>query len=249
MANPGGPLNMLGITPQFVSNLVTTSVSSGVRSSTDQLFRGVANQSLAQAGSSLVTNAATNVVAIGVNSLLGAQVSGASGLNLSSGANILASTVTPYVTGALAQGLNQSIQNSLKGAGPLGPVLAELGTGLVTQGLNGLTNLITGGLSGGSSQASKFFPGAGDEPPADYGGGNAYTLGSNGPDVVIAIRPANAGPLAAAASEAVNNPAVPTSLPTSQSTNPTKIPSPAVNSAKAAVMLGSPRSQSYAGYR
>lgn len=252
MAKPGGPLSMIGITPDVISSVVTTSVSSGVTSSANKLFRGVANQSLARAGSALVGNVASNVVNVGINSLLGSQVSGASGFNLNSGANILASTVTPYVTASLAQGINQSIQNSLKGAGPLGSVLSQIGTGLVNQGINSLTNLITGAAKPGSGQGgggSRYFPGAGDEPAADYGGGKAYTLGSNGPDVVIAIRPANAGPLAAAAAESANNPTVPTTQSTTQTADPAKVPSPAVNAAKAAVMLGSPRSQAYAGNR
>lgn len=227
MANPGGPLSMVGITPQFVSNLVTTSVSSGVISSANQLLAGVANQSLAQAGSALVGNAAGNLVNVGINSLLGTQVAGVSGLNLNTGANVLASTITPFVTGALAQGINQSIQNSLKGAGPLGQVLAEIGTGLVNQGLNGLTNLIGGGITPGSglssSNATKFFPGAGDEPEANYNGGGSYTLGSNGPDVVIAIRAANSGPQTFGTFLAINDPVVPVTQPLTNFTNPSNL--------------------------
>lgn len=249
MAYPGGPLSLVGITPQLVSNIVTTSVSSGVVQSANQLLRGVGNQSLAQAGSAVLGN----VVNVGLNSVLGTQVAGSSGLSLTTGANVLASTITPFVTSGLAQGINQSIQNSLKGAGPLGSILSEIGTGLVNQGLNGLTNLITGattpGSGAGGSQASKFFPGAGEEPPANYSGGNSYTLGSNGPDVVIAIRPANSGPLQSAAAEAVNNPSVPTTQPLTQTANPATVQAPAVNTLKKAVMLGSPRSQAYAGNR
>ena len=244
MANPGGPLNMVGITPQLVSNLVTTSVSSGVISSANQLLAGVANQSLAQAGSALVGNVASNVVNVGINSLLGTKVAGASGLSLNTGANVLASTITPYVTGSLAQGINQSIQNSLKGAGPLGSVLSQIGTGLVNQGLNSLTNLIGGattpGAGGGGSQASKFFPGAGSEPAADYGGGNAYSLGSNGPDVVIAIRPANSGPLTYGGLEqSINNPSVPTTQALTSFSNPTKIQNTSVNAIKRSQMYTS----------
>lgn len=242
MANPGGPLNLIGITPQFVSNLVTTSVGSGVVSSTNQLFRGVANQSLAQAGSALVGNVASNVVNVGINSLLGTQVAGASGLSLNTGGNILASTITPYVTGALAQGVNQSIQNSLKGAGPLGSVLAQIGTGLVNQGLNSLTNLIGGGITPGSGSSSssgtKFFPGAGNEPPAQYNGGGAYTLGTNGPDVVIAIRPANSGPQTFDNYSSVFNPVNPTTLPLTSVINNASSVNPQVNILKNRLMRG-----------
>lgn len=235
MANIGGTLSLVGITPQFVSTIVTTSVGS----STNQLFRGVANQSLAQAGSAVLGNVASNVVNVGINSILGTQVAGASGLSLNTGANILASTITPYVTGALAQGINQSIQNSLKGAGPLGSVLAQIGTGLVSQGLNGITNLITGattpGSGSGGSQASKFFPGAGAEPEAQYNGGGSYTLGSNGPDVVISIRPANDGPQTSDVSSFFN-PAVPTTLPLTSAINPGNLVNTAVSVIKKSAM-------------
>jgi hypothetical protein len=241
MANPGGPLNMVGITPQLVSNLVTTSVSSGVTSSANQLLAGVANQSLAQAGSALVGNATGNLVNVGINSLLGTQVAGVSGLNLNTGANVLASTITPFVTGALAQGINQSIQNSLKGAGPLGQVLAEIGTGLVNQGLNGLTNLIGGGITPGSglssSNATRFFPGAGDEPEANYNGGGSYTLGSNGPDVVIAIRAANSGPQTFENYSSIFNPAVPVTLATTSRTNSSRDVNSAANVVKRSAMF------------
>ena len=237
MANPGGPLSLIGITPQFVSNVVTTSVGS----SATQLFQGVANQSLAQAGSAVIGNVASNVVNVGINSLLSTQVAGASGLNLNTGANVLASTITPYVTGALAQGINQSIQNSLRGAGPLGSVLAQIGTGFVNQGLNGITNLITGattpGSGSGGSQASRFFPGAGDEPGAQYNDGGSYTLGSNGPDVVIAIRPANSGPQTFDNYSSIFNPTTPTSLPSTSVTNPGNLQNTAINSIKRSAMF------------
>lgn len=237
MAYRGGPLNLVGITPQLVSNIVTTSVSSGVVQSANQLLRGVGNQSLAQAGSAVLGN----VVNVGLNSILGTQVAGSSGLSLTTGANVLASTITPFVTSGLAQGINQSIQNSLKSAGPLGSVLAEIGTGLVNQGLNGLTNLITGattpGSGAGGSQASKFFPGAGDEPPANYSGGNSYTLGSNGPDVVIAIRPANWGPLTwGGLDSSVNTPSTATTLPLNSLTNTANVEDLNINILKAKAM-------------
>ena len=223
----GGPLQMLGITPQFVSNVVTSGVSSGIQSATNQLFQGVGNQYLAQAASSVLTTAASSVVNVAISSALGQKATSLSGLSLSSGANILVSTVTPYVTGALAQGINQSLKNSLKGAGPFGEVLAQIGTSFVNQGLNGLTNLITGkglgnslgGIGGGAGLGTKYFPGAGDEPDANYSGGGAYTLGTNGPDVTFAIRPANSGPQQFAILNGAFDPKTTTSLSTVDWTN------------------------------
>jgi hypothetical protein len=227
----GGPLQMLGITPQFVSNVVTSGVSSGIQSATNQLFQGVGNQYLAQAASSVLTTAASSVVNVAISSALGQKATSLSGLSLSSGANILVSTVTPYVTGALAQGINQSLKNSLKGAGPFGEVLAQIGTSFVNQGLNGLTNLITGkglgnslgGIGGGAGLGTKYFPGAGDEPDANYSGGGAYTLGTNGPDVTFAIRPANSGAQAFSQAELADS-NVSTQLSRLQATTPDSQP-------------------------
>jgi len=233
--NPGGPLALIGITPSFVSNLVTTSVSS----TASQVFQGVGKQSLlTQAGGAIIGNIASSVVNVGINSALGTEVANASGLNLSTGANILASTITPYVTGQLAAGLNQSIEQSLKGAGAFGPVLAQIGTGFVNRALNGITNRITGLTSSSEGQSgTKYFPGAGSEPAANYNGGKSYTLGSNGPDVTFAIRPANAGPLTwGGLSSSINTPSVPTTVPLTSQTNSARVVDPAVNAIKLQVI-------------
>jgi hypothetical protein len=236
--NIGGPLNMIGINAEFVSNLVTTSVSSGVA----QSFRGVGGQSfLTQAGQAIVSNAASNVVNIGINSLLGTEVAGASGLQLNTGANILASTVTPYVTSSLAGGVNQAIQNSLRSAGPIGPVLSQIGTGLVNQAFNGLTNLITGATTPGlGGLGTKAFPGAGNEPSANYSGGSAYTLGTNGPDVIFSIRAANSGPLGpGGTSSEINNPFTSTTMALADFTSVTGLSTPIADGLKMSSMLGS----------
>jgi hypothetical protein len=101
---------------------------------------------------------------------------------------------------------------------------------------------------GAGQSSTKYFPGAGNEPEAKYSGGKAYTLGSNGPDVTFAIRPANAGPLTwGGISESVNNPAVPTKVPTTSTTNPTRTVNPAVNTIKQTSMGFSPRTLAYSG--
>lgn len=187
MAFEGGPLATVGITPAFLSQLATQTASSGVQNGLGQIWQSGSQSFIGSAGQALVGNLAGSVVNIGINSLLGTQVVGPAGLSLTSGSNFLASTLTPFITSTVAAGLNQSIQQSLASAGPFGPALSTLGTGLVNQLFGGLGDAIAGGV--GNSENFKMFPGGGGEPPADYGG-SAYTL----TDVVFSIQPANQGP-------------------------------------------------------
>ena len=187
MAFQGGPINVLGITPSFVTGLVTQTASSGIPQAVGQLWQGSGQSFYAQAGQALVGNLSSSAINIGLNSVLGTKVAGPQGLSLTSGANILASVVTPYVTGSVSAGVNQTIQQSLNSAGPFGPVLSNLATGLTTQIFNGLSSSILGATDLATNY--KMFPGGGDEPPADYGG-TSYTL----TDVVFSLQPANQGP-------------------------------------------------------
>ena len=225
----GGALNMIGITPSFVASTVTTGVSTGV----SQSFQGVGSQSLiTQAGQAVVSSAASNVVNVGINSLLGTEVASASGLSLDTGANVLASTVTPYVTSSLAGGVNQAIQTTLSTAGPIGPVLSEIGTGVVNQAFNGLTNAITGATTPGTGGGgTKTFPGAGYEPDANYNGAGAYTLGTNGPDVIFSIRPANSGASDYLISD-INSPFTSTSLSLPDFTDVNGLSAPVIDGLK-----------------
>ena len=199
MAFEGGPLNVIGITPSFLTQLGTQTAQNGVVQGLGQIWQGAGQSFLGSAGQALAGNLAGSAVNIALNSVLGTQVSGPQGLSLTSGANLLASTITPYVTGNIAAGINQSIQKSLQSAGPFGPALSTLGTGLVNQAFGGIADAIFGGSSPGSGENYKMFPGGGGEPPADYGG-RAYTLN----EVVFSIQPANQGPQAFGLDQAGN---------------------------------------------
>jgi hypothetical protein len=147
---------------------------------------------------------------------------------------LLASTITPYITGNVAAGINQSIQKSLQSAGPFGPALSILGTGIVNQAFGGITDAIFGAASPGSGENYKMFPGGYGEPPADYGG-SSYTLN----DVVFSIQPANQGPQAFGLDQATT---FPTSLTTmswndSLGTN-LNAPSASIDSLKYGSMTG-----------
>lgn len=205
MAWQGGAIPTLGITPSFLSQLGTQTAQNGTVLGLGQVWQGAGQSFFGSAGQSLVGNLAGSAVNIALNSALGTQVAGPQGLNLTSGANLLASTITPFVTGNVAAGINQSIQQSLQSAGPFGPALSIAGTGLVNQLFGGVTNTIFGEAVQGTNY--KSFPGAGNEPPADYGG-SAYTIGPSGGDVVFSIQPANQGPQAFGLNQAINLPKI-----------------------------------------
>jgi hypothetical protein len=210
MAWIGAALSTVGITPQLIVGLATQTNSSGVPQGIGQVWNGSGQNFYGTAGQALGGALAASAVNIALNSQLGTSVVGPQGLSLNTGANILASTITPFITGAVAQGVNQTIQQSLQSAGPFGPILSNLGTGLINQAFDGLA----GNLLANTSTATnyKMFPGGdtGGEAPADYGG-SAYTL----TDVVFSLQPANQGPQSFGLDNASNTPFSATSIPVS----------------------------------
>lgn len=189
MAFEGGPLSTIGITPEFVTTLGTQTAASGVQQALGQVWQGAGQSFFGSAGQSLGGALAGSAVNIALNSVFGTNVPGPAGLTLNSGANILATAVTPFVTSSIAAGINQQIQQSLQSAGPFGPALSTLGTGLVNQLFGGIGNAVFENT--GLATNYKMFPGGGGEPSADYGG-SSFTL----TDVVFSLQPANQGPQA-----------------------------------------------------
>jgi hypothetical protein len=206
MAWTGGKVPTAGIKGSYFTQLATQTASSGVPQALGQVWQGAGQSFFGSAGQALGGALAGSAVNIALNSAFGTDVVGPQGLKLNSGANILASTITPYVTGAVAAGINQNIQQSLKSAGPFGPILSNIGTSLVDQTFNGLTDSIFGATDTATNY--KMFPGGGGEPAADYGG-SAYTL----TDVVFSIQPANQGPQAFGDFSYANFPGIDTTLP------------------------------------
>jgi hypothetical protein len=214
MAFEGGPLSVVGITSSFLTQTATQAASAGFT----QVYQGSGQSFFGSAGQALGGNLAGSAVNVALNSVFNTQVTGPAGIKLDSGANLLATTLTPYVTSSVAAGINQSIQKSLQSAGPFGPVLSTFATTTVNQLFNGLSNSLTAASSTGTNYGNKTFPGAGSEPPADYAGGNAYTLGSNGGDVVFSIQPANQGPQASGLAKSAFLPTSITSIPVKEFT-------------------------------
>ena len=231
MAFEGGPLSVVGITPQFVTGLATQTASSGVPQALGQVWQGSGQSFFGSAGQALGGALSASAINIALNSALGTNVVGPQGFSLDSGANILASTITPYVTGSVAAGINQQIQQSLQSAGPFGSILSNFGTGLVNQAFGGITNNIFAAAAGGENY--KMFPGGGGEPPADYGG-SSYTI----TDVVFSLQPANQGPQAFGDVQAISFPKSITTLPFNQLTSmPLLAGSPTANLLKKNTMV------------
>lgn len=232
MAFEGGKINVLGITPSFLTTLGTQTSQTGVTQGLGQIWQGSGQSFAGSAGQALAGNLAGSAVNIALNGLLGTQVVGPQGLKLDSGANILASTITPYVTSQLAAGINQSIQQSLQSAGPFGPFLSDLSSTVLDQVQAGLSGAILGGT--GQAINYKMFPGGGGEGSSDYGG-VSYTL----TDVVFSLRPANRGPQQDGLAKATNIPAIATKIPSNNYTSaPLKLPNNISNQLKSASMQG-----------
>ena len=231
MAFQGGKIDVLGVSPSFITGLATVATSGNIPQAIGQIWQGSGQSFYGQAGQALAGNLASSAVNIALNGALGTQVVGPQGLSLTSGTNLLASTITPFVTSSVAAGINQSIQQSLQSAGPFGNLLSDVGTGIVDQLAQGL-----GASLGGSNATNyKMFPGGGgDEARSDYGG-NAYTLD----DVVFSLQPANQGPQAFGLGESLN---FSKSLTTQPFTELSKMPlsagSATANTLKQSAMVG-----------
>lgn len=227
----GGAVPLVSITPQFLGNLATQTLGSvanaQITTLTGQVFQGAGQSFLAQTGQAVVANSANNFINVGVNSLLSQNITQASGLSLSTGQNFSASSISQSITSALSSQLNANLSQTLQSAGPFGPLISTLGTSLV----NSLGSSTLGGFGGGAGDggfngapgtgfSSKTFPGAGDEPEADYGG-SSYTLN----DIVFSIQPANQGPQSSGLQEAINDPKSITTLSSKQYATAATLPS------------------------
>ena len=233
MAFEGGRLSVLGISGSYLTGLATQTASSGVSQALGQVWQGAGQSFFGSAGQALGGALAGSAVNIALNSAFGTNVSGPQGLKLDSGANILASTITPYVTGAVAGGINQQIQKSLKNAGPFGPLLSNVGTQLVNQAANSLTNAITGATTPGSGLNIKMYPGGGGpgETEANYGG-KAFTLN----DVVFTLERATGRVQATGEEQTTSLPKSLTTVAIDQFTSAPPIANKAINSIKQASM-------------
>ena len=224
----GGVVPTVGIEPQFISQ------AGAVAASTfgTQLFQGAGQTFYGRTNQQILNTAANSAINIALNPSLGSLISAISGYNLSNGSNYLASAILSGISGSLAEGINRSIYSALGSAGSFGSILGQLAPGGISNIINSLRG---GGISDfDTSGPSLLFPGAGNEPPADYGLNN-YT----NREVVFSIQPANAGPQSFGLDNSINFPNSITTLPFNDLINmPPLSPNAVANGIKYASMFG-----------
>jgi hypothetical protein len=188
----GGKLPVVTLNSQNLSSAATTAISNAAGQT---LFQGFGNNSfVATTGQAIASNLTGALINVALNPGLGQTISGTSGIDLFNGDQLLATAITPFVSSQLAGLANQQIQQSLTDAGPFAQNLfnqiSPFTNSLLTQAIPGATPQ---GASDQRNGPSRSWPGAGDEPDADYQG-YVWNLGGGGPDVVFSIQPANQGP-------------------------------------------------------
>jgi hypothetical protein len=232
-----GPISTLGITPSVINTLAQQAASTATTSAINQVYQGAGASFLGSAGQTLVGNLAGSAVNVAMNAALGTQIAGPGGTSASSGKNLLASAITPFVNTVTAAGINQAINNSLQNAGPFAGVLSGVATGLVSQITGNLLGGAFGGAAGGFSSSYKTFPGGSDADPSANYDGKAYTLGLNGSDVVFSLQPANQGPQAFGLAQGISFPTSIPTLPFNQLVSmPPLVPNATANALKNAAM-------------
>jgi len=213
MAFQGGPVPTLGISPSYDFNTSNTLLYG---SNENQVYQGSGQSFQGQPGQYLSGDLGQSAINVALNPKLGSDITNQSGVSLFSGSDILASNITSLIPSDLSFGVNQDISQSLASAGEFGPLLSQFGSFSGGGGGGGANP----GATQGDPWGQKAFPGAGDEPKADYAGGGPYTLGSNGSDVVFSLQPANKGPQSSGLDKSINDPASQTTVPKNQFTNP-----------------------------
>lgn len=229
----GGKVPLIGVQEQVLVNLVGSGLVNVGREQLSglvgQVFQGSGQSFLAGPGQVVLNNASQGILNFGLNAILGEELAGQFGVDLVNGDNLLASIITPQVTKDVSALINQSISDTLADAGPFGPVLSDVAGTLAQGAFDSLLGAV--GLGGGEAAGvgttsitgpSQRFPGAtSDDPPAEYAGAGAYTLGNGGPDVVFSLAPANQGVQLFGQRQALYDPAIATKFPvTSFTSNP-----------------------------
>jgi len=243
MAFQGGPIPTLGISPSYDFNTASTLLYG---SNENQVYQGSGQSFQGEPGQYLTGDLGQSAINVALNPKLGADITNQSGVSLSSGSNVLASTMTSLLSSGLSFGANKDIGKTLESAGQFGSLLSQLG-GSSGGGAGGSTNP---SATQGDPWGKKAFPGAGDEPKADYAGGGPYTLGTNGSDVVFSLQPANKGPQSSGLDKSINDPASPTTVPKGDRTKPdVSAQNSTADTAKTAAMEGNLTGNTFNGAR
>ena len=238
MAFTGGPLSLLGIVPSYTSNLGQQTSSTGIVQAQNQVWQGVGEAFSGKPGQPLTGKQTGSPINVALNSDTLSNVSGPGGNALNVGANVLAPSLTKYLGGTQAYGINRQLGASLRNAGSFGSLLSRGGASSLASvaalagGVGGSASSAVGSLVGSPNYV--MFPGAGNEGAANFSG-VPYTL----QDVTFSLQPANRGPQSFGASQATSNPTSSTTLPANEYTSmPPLAGSPTANALKSTAMTG-----------
>ena len=194
MVFEGGRIPLIGVP---ISSVVQPIIGGSAAAGGVGVTNPVAQQAISQFG--------VPAINVALGSVLGNEVSTAMGVDLAGGVQVLTSQIPSFVSSAVAGQVAQTVTNSLQSSGLAGAILGQtagqvtsaLVEGVTSSILSGIVPGLFGSIGAGSwngvGEPTQQWPGASSEPNANYGG-NAYTTGTGGPDVMFSLQPANKGP-------------------------------------------------------
>jgi hypothetical protein len=237
MAFTGGPISTVGIVPSYTSNLGQQTSSTGVVQAQNQIWQGIGKSFVGQPGQPLTGSLTGSPINVALNPDTVQNTLGPGGAALTSGSNVLAPSMTRFLSGSQAFSLNGQIGRSLQSAGPFGSLMSRGGSGLgalasLAGGVGGAVSNVANALVGAANYI--MFPGGGGEGGSNFSG-VPYTL----QDVTFSLQPANKGPQSSGAASATSTPTTATTLPVNQFTSmPASAGSPTANALKTSAMNG-----------
>ena len=237
MAFTGGPLSVVGIVPSYTSNLGQQTSASGVVQAQNQIWQGIGKSFVGQPGQPLTGSLTGSPINVALNPDTVQNTLGPGGAALTSGSNVLAPSMTRFLSGSQAFSLNGQIGRSLQSAGPFGSLMSRGGSGLgalasLAGGVGGAVSNVANALVGAANYI--MFPGGGGEGGANYSG-VPYTL----QDVTFSLQPANKGPQSSGAASSTSFPKTLTTMPFNEYTSmPPLAGSPTANALKSSSMVG-----------
>jgi hypothetical protein len=167
-------------------------------------FPITANGAINSLGNNIVQTLGGSVINVALNQVTPEEWRQVLGVEPTAFDNILPS-IERSALSAGGQLFNQFLTDTLSPSGA-GGVLGNIGINLAQTAASNVFQNLLGDISGaavGSGKSSRWFPGASNEPVANYGS-TIFTKGLNGPDVTFSIIPALSGAARESASWLVN---------------------------------------------
>lgn len=167
-------------------------------------FPITANGAINSLGNSIVQTLGGSVINVALNQVTPEEWRQVLGVEPTAFDNILPS-IERSALSAGGQLFNQFLTDNLSSSGA-GGVLGNIGINLAQNAASNVFQNLLGDIAGaaiGGGRSSRWFPGASNEPVANYGS-TIFTKGLNGPDVTFSILPALSGAARESASWLVN---------------------------------------------